>query len=147
MMERIVEAKKLKLIVNTSDDLPGLLYGDPQRLNQVLANLINNGVKFTEQGSIQVRLSLADEEHWAMEVSDTGVGIPAEARQLIFDPFRQAEKDVTRRPGGIGLGLSIVKRLVTLMQGEICLKSQVGVGSTFTVILPLKGIQKETQKE
>ncbi len=146
VMESIVQAKKLKLTVSASDDLPGLLYGDPQRLNQVLVNLTNNAVKFTEQGSIQVRLYLVDQEHWAMEVSDTGTGIPPEAQRYIFEPFRQVDMEVTRRPGGIGLGLTIVKRLVTMMQGEICLNSQVGVGSTFTVLLPLKVNQKEMLK-
>lgn len=146
VMESLVQSKNLKLNVSISDDMPSLLYGDPQRLNQVLVNLTNNAVKFTEQGSIQVRLYMVDQEHWAMEVSDTGTGIPPEAQRYIFEPFRQVEMDVTRRPGGIGLGLTIVKRLVNMMQGEICLNSQVGVGSTFTVILPLKVIQKEMQR-
>jgi signal transduction histidine kinase len=122
------------------------LYGDPQRLNQVLVNLCNNAVKFTEHGSIKVRFYMVDLEHWAMEVTDTGMGIPADAQRYIFDPFRQVDMEVTRRPGGIGLGLTIVKRLITLMQGEICVQSEVGVGSTFTVILPLKVNQKEMQK-
>jgi PAS domain S-box-containing protein len=144
VMESIVQSKDLKLIINASDDFPELLFGDPQRINQVLVNLVSNAVKFTEQGSIQVRLLLVDPEHWAMEVSDTGVGIPADAQKFVFEPFRQVEKEVTRRPGGIGLGLSIVKRLVDLMHGEIYLFSQVGVGSTFTVILPMQAIMKET---
>jgi signal transduction histidine kinase len=146
VMESLVQSKNLKLVLSISDEMPSLLYGDPQRLNQVLVNLTNNAVKFTEQGSIEVRLYMVDQEHWAMEVSDTGTGIPAEAQRYIFEPFRQVEMEVTRRPGGIGLGLSIVKRLVNMMQGEICLNSQVGVGSTFTVILPLKVIQKEMQR-
>lgn len=146
VMESLVQSKNLKLVLSISDEMPGLLYGDPQRLNQVLVNLTNNAVKFTEQGNIQVRLYMVDQEHWAMEVSDTGTGIPADAQRYIFEPFRQVEMDVTRRPGGIGLGLTIVKRLVSMMQGEICLNSQVGVGSTFTVILPLKVIQKEMQR-
>jgi PAS domain S-box-containing protein len=147
VMESLVHAKNLNLSVSVAEDLPRSLYGDPQRLNQVLVNLVNNAVKFTEQGSIQVRLYLVDAEHWAIEVADTGVGIPPEAQRFIFEPFRQVDMDVTRRPGGIGLGLTIVKRLVNMMQGEICLNSQVGVGSTFTVILPLKVNQKEMEKE
>ncbi len=147
VMESLTQAKKLKFMLSVAEDLPSLLYGDPQRLNQVLVNLCNNAVKFTEQGSIAVRLYMVDLEHWAMEVTDTGVGIPLEAQRYIFEPFRQVDMEVTRRPGGIGLGLTIVKRLITMMQGEICLKSQVGEGSTFTVILPLKVNQKEMQKE
>jgi signal transduction histidine kinase len=146
VMDSIVQAKNLKLSLSLADNMPGLLYGDPQRLNQVLINLVNNAVKFTEQGSIQVRLFLTDPEHWAFEVVDTGLGIPDEAQQYIFDPFRQVDMEVTRRPGGIGLGLSIVKRLIDLMQGEICLTSQVGLGTTFRVVLPLKVLQKEIIK-
>ena len=101
-----VQSKKLRLDISVSDDMPSLLYGDPQRLNQVLVNLMNNAVKFTEQGSIQVRLYLVDPEHWAIEVSDTGPGIPPEAQRYIFEPFRQVDMEVTRRPGGIGLGLT-----------------------------------------
>lgn len=138
VMGGILQSKNLELVTEISPELPKTLYGDPQRLNQVLMNLVNNAVKFTEVGQIKVRLSLADQDHWSMEVSDTGIGIPSEAQQFIFDPFRQVDADVTNRPGGIGLGLSIVKRLVELMQGEICVKSQEGGGSTFTVILPLE---------
>ncbi len=144
VMDSIVQTKKLRLEVQIADDLPNLLYGDPQRLNQVLINLVNNAVKFTERGSIYVRIARVDEEHWAMQVSDTGVGIPSEAQRVIFDPFRQVDMEVTRRPGGIGLGLSIVKRLVNLMEGEISVSSQIGSGSTFTVILPLYATEKET---
>ena len=138
VMEGTIVSKNLELVTHYSEDLPGTLYGDPQRLSQVLVNLVNNAVKFTEQGRIQVVLSLADQAHWCMEVSDTGVGIPQDAQQLIFDPFRQGDAEVTKRPGGIGLGLSIAKQLVQLMHGEIIVKSQVGSGSTFTVLLPLE---------
>jgi PAS domain S-box-containing protein len=147
VMESLVQAKNLKLILDVSEDLPKMLYGDPQRLNQVLVNLTNNAVKFTEQGGITVRLYLVDAGHWAIEVADSGIGIPADALRFIFEPFRQVDMDVTRRPGGIGLGLTIVKRLVNMMQGEICVNSQVDVGSTFTIILPLQVIPKEMQIE
>lgn len=138
VMESLVRAKGLRLITRISDDLPKTLVGDPQRLNQVLVNLVNNAVKFTDHGSIQVRFFLSDKDHWAMEVKDSGIGISKDAQKIVFDPFRQANMDATRQFGGIGLGLSIVKRLVNLMEGEICLNSQEGHGSTFTVILPLK---------
>lgn len=147
VMDGLVQSKNLKLNVSVADTMPSLLFGDPQRLNQILVNLTNNAVKFTDQGTISVRIYLVDAEHWAMEVSDTGTGIAPEAQRYIFEPFRQVDMEVTRRPGGIGLGLSIVKRLTNMMQGEICLSSQVGVGSTFTVILPFKVNQKETQKD
>lgn len=81
-----------------------------------------------------------------MEVADTGIGIPQESQRFIFEPFRQGDMEVTRRPSGIGLGLSIVKRMVSMMQGDICVNSQVGQGSTFTVILPLDGDMNEKEK-
>ncbi len=141
VMELIVHAKGLTLLTSISDDMPASFLGDPQRLNQVLVNLVSNAVKFTDQGSIQVRIFRASATHWGIEVSDTGVGIPFEAQKYIFEPFRQVNMEVTRQHGGIGLGLSIVKRLVNLMQGEIDLKSQAGQGSTFTILLPLQPSQ------
>jgi len=143
VMEGIVQAKKLKLVMKVAPDLPPWLYGDPQRLNQVLVNLVNNAVKFTDEGEVRVSLYRCDHDHWAMEVSDTGAGIPQEAQGMIFEPFRQVDTEVTRRPGGIGLGLSIVRRLINLMQGEITVKSEVGHGSVFTVVLPLSETYKE----
>ncbi len=109
---------------------------------------MNNAVKFTEQGYVKVRLFCPDAAHWAMEVKDSGLGITPEAQKFIFEPFRQANMEVTRQYGGIGLGLSIVKRLVSLMQGEINLTSQMGQGSAFTISLPLqvarsRSVQKE----
>jgi PAS domain S-box-containing protein len=142
-MEGIVQAKKLKLVMKVAPDLPPWLYGDPQRLNQVLVNLVNNAVKFTDEGEVRVSLYRCDHDHWAMEVSDTGAGIPQEAQGMIFEPFRQVDTEVTRRLGGIGLGLSIVRRLINLMQGEITVKSEVGHGSVFTVVLPLSETYKE----
>lgn len=143
VMESIVQAKKLKLVMKIAPDLPPWLYGDPQRLNQVLVNLVNNAVKFTDEGEVRVSLYRSDRDHWVMEVSDTGAGIPKEAQSMIFEPFRQVDTEVTRRPGGIGLGLSIVRRLINLMQGEISVKSEVGHGSVFTVVMPLSETYKE----
>lgn len=138
VMENIVQQKNLVLSVHITEDMPRVLVGDIQRINQVLVNLVNNAVKFTEQGTITVRLRRVDARRWAMEVTDTGVGIPIEAQAYIFDPFRQVNMDVTRQFGGIGLGLSIVKHLVVLMHGDIRLKSTVGEGSTFIVTLPIE---------
>lgn len=146
VMDGIIQAKNLEFSIRITDDLPKMLYGDPQRLSQVLINLVNNAVKFTELGSISVRLYRYDQENWAMEVADTGIGIPQESQRFIFEPFRQGDMEVTRRPSGIGLGLSIVKRMVSMMQGDICVNSQVGQGSTFTVILPLDGDMNEKEK-
>jgi PAS domain S-box-containing protein len=130
-----IKKKNLKFEVEIAPDLPVQIIGDAYWLKQILLNLINNATKFTEKGSIKVHLFLADKEHWALQVTDTGPGIPKEAQQMVFEAFRQVEGN-TR--GGSGLGLSIVSQLTTLMNGKIELESEIGKGSTFTVILPLK---------
>jgi signal transduction histidine kinase len=129
--------KGLKLTTSITDDVPAVLYGDFQRLRQVVANLLDNAVKFTDDGTIHLGLYKPDEQHWAVEVSDTGRGIPPEAQRGIFVPFRQVDDPMQREYRGAGLGLSIVRQLVDRMAGEIELESEVGLGSTFTIILPL----------
>ena len=130
-----IKKKKLIFEVEIVPELPDKIYGDVYWLKQILLNLINNATKFTEKGMIKVRLFLADADHWAIQVTDTGPGIPKEAQQMIFEAFRQVEGN-TR--GGSGLGLSIVSQLTTLMNGKIELQSEIGKGSSFTVVLPLK---------
>ncbi len=98
---------------------------------------MNNAIKFTDRGSIHVKLFYPYENKWGIEVSDTGVGIPEAEMPYVFDTFRQVEGTATRVHGGFGLGLSIVKQLVILMNGEIKVRSIVGEGSTFIVTLPL----------
>jgi signal transduction histidine kinase len=137
VMDQIVHEKGLKLTSEIDDNLPELLKGDAARLQQILVNLVNNAVKFTDRGTVHVRLFCPSEIRWGFEVSDTGRGIPEAELQFIFDPFRQVDGAATRVHGGFGLGLSIVKQLVNLMNGEIRVKSTVDVGSTFTVMLPL----------
>jgi signal transduction histidine kinase len=96
---------------------------------------VNNAIKFTPQGSVKVRLFLTNENHWAMQVSDNGIGIPEDAQRSIFEPFQQVPGKETTE--GSGLGLSIVSQLTALMDGKIELQSEIGKGSTFTVTLPL----------
>lgn len=129
------QAKGLVLRQETSTDLPRALLGDAQRLRQVLLNLVGNAVKFTEAGEIVVRQQVRD-GRWELCVRDTGIGIPADRQEAIFEPFVQAESGTTRRYGGTGLGLSISRRLVELMGGTLTVTSQAGSGSTFTVSLP-----------
>jgi signal transduction histidine kinase len=129
--------RSLELTTEIADDVPSVLFGDSQRLYQILINLVSNGIKFTDEGSVHMRVYMPDAEHWALEVSDTGRGIPETARADIFLPFLQADDPITREQGGAGLGLSIVQQLVTLMDGEIEMESEVGRGSTFRIILPL----------
>ncbi len=133
----MAEKKLLTLVADVAVDFPNVVSGDLVRLEQILLNLLNNAIKFTDQGAIGVRLYRVGQHQWAVEVADTGRGIPPEAQAYIFEPFRQVDGSVTRLTRGVGLGLSIVQQLVSLMNGHIHLKSEVGRGSTFTVVLPL----------
>ena len=127
--------KHLELQWQVAADTPDRLIGDPQRLRQVLLNLVSNGIKFTEQGQISVNIRtetrLKQEAVLRFTVTDTGIGIPPQKHEKIFEAFEQADATTTRRFGGTGLGLSICKRLVALMKGKIGLQSQVGHGTTF----------------
>jgi signal transduction histidine kinase len=136
-MNVLAQAKGLNLSASIAPEVPPTLHGDPDRLQQVLVNLVSNAIKFTQAGAVQIRFYCPDPSHWAMEVSDTGPGIPPEAQSYIFEPFRQVDGSMTRVHTGAGLGLSIVKHLVTLMEGQVTLDSEVGRGSIFTVCLPL----------
>jgi PAS domain S-box-containing protein len=138
------QAKEKNLTINFEIDqkLNKILLGDPVRLNQVLINLISNAVKFTHSGSIGIKCSIAKElrgTSWVkIEVSDTGVGIPEEKLHTIFESFSQADASVTRRYGGTGLGLTIVKQLVELQKGKIHVASKEHQGSTFGVTVPFE---------
>lgn len=136
VMDKISADKGLALTSSISADMPATIYNDAERLQQILVNLVNNAIKFTLKGGVNVRVYHVTEEHWAFDVSDTGPGIAIEDQKYIFDPFRQIEGTATRAHGGIGLGLSIVKRIVDLMGGRIFVQSNLGQGTTFTVILP-----------
>jgi len=137
LMDKSATDKNLKLNSEIDPNLPDTLNGDAARLQQILLNLVNNAVKFTEQGSIRVRLFRTDINKWSMVVSDTGNGIPPSEIPHIFDTFRQVDGAATRRHGGFGLGLSIVKQLVNMMNGQIEVQSIVGEGTTFVITLPL----------
>jgi signal transduction histidine kinase len=127
--------KGLKLETIIDPGLPEQICADIYWLKQILYNLVNNAVKFTHEGSVTIRLLMHGEGQWAMQVSDSGMGIPDKVRSAIFEPFRRGDKaDLIE---GSGLGLSIVSQLTALMKGKIELETEVGQGSTFTVILPL----------
>ncbi len=133
-------AKELELIVNVDPSVPDRVLGDPGRLRQVLMNLISNAVKFTPKGEVVVEVfPLALKNGRALlsfEVRDTGIGMPPETVSQLFEPFVQADDSNTRNYGGMGLGLAIVRRLVTLMGGQIDVSSRPGGGSAFTFSLP-----------
>ncbi len=138
----LVQKKGLEFVTNIDPNIPLTLYGDFQRLEQILVNLVGNSIKFTKKGRIQVSLYAQGDETWVIEVSDTGKGIPEDAMHYIFEPFRQVDPSSTNENQGTGLGLAITKQLVELMKGKIQLRSEVGVGSTFIIELPL---QKTTE--
>ena len=133
--------KGLQLAFAFDANVPDRLWGDPLRLRQILINLVGNAIKFTPQGEIVVRAavqsSFGGEVMLRFEVSDTGTGIDAHKRDIIFDPFAQADSSHSRKYGGTGLGLSIVARLVDVMQGSISVESEPGEGSTFTFTVKL----------
>jgi signal transduction histidine kinase len=110
---------------------------DPLRLQQIITNLLSNAIRYTESGTVKLTCQILPDNQWSIAVSDTGAGIAPEDQSRIFDPFFRAGNKNNYVPDSTGLGLAIVSQLVKLMQGKIELVSQVGVGSTFTVILPL----------
>lgn len=134
-------AKGLQLHLTVDPDVPHLLTGDAGRLRQVLLNLVGNAIKFTERGAVTINVEkLAQEEsdnRLRFSVSDTGIGIEAEAIDHLFDRFHQADSTISKRYGGSGLGLAIVKELIVLMGGDIRVKSQPGQGSLFQIELTL----------
>jgi len=134
--------KGLELDYRIAPEVPKDVEGDPVRLRQALTNLIGNAIRFTEQGEVFVGLALEAEDKDEVElhcyVRDTGIGIPEERREIIFDTFRQADGSTTRQYGSIGLGLALSKQLVELMGGRIWVESEVGQGSTFHFIVRLK---------
>ena len=140
VMAMEVRAREKGLSFALRNDCPGLeerrFLGDSLRVRQVLMNLCSNAVKFTEKGGVTVQLDCRNGLA-VIAVADTGIGIPEEKRERIFEQFVQADSSISRKYGGSGLGLSIVRRLVTLMGGSIQLDSTVGAGSRFTVELPM----------
>lgn len=140
-VRRQCRAKGLRLSVNTRQLARKLMLGDEVRFRQILDILFDNALRFTEVGGIEVEATMTSSEQGreiTVVVSDTGIGIPAEARDRLFTAFGHADSSTTRRHGGAGLGLAICRDLVALMGGEVRVESRTGVGSTFAVTLPMK---------
>ncbi len=141
--------KGLELLFDMGTDVPTALVGDSLRLGQVIINLVNNSIKFTEKGEITVGVhKIADEPDGVrlrFEVRDTGIGLTEEQRKKLFSAFSQADASTTRKYGGTGLGLTISKRLVEMMEGEIGVDSEAGVGSTFHFTAKF-GVQHEQRR-
>lgn len=136
------QEKGIILEYKKDPDVPSFFIGDPVRLNQILINLISNALKFTHQGSIRLTVSLEqikNKNHYLkFEIKDTGIGIPKSKLKTIFESFSQADASVTRKYGGTGLGLTIVRQLVQMQHGTIKVSSVENEGSVFTAIIPYK---------
>ncbi|SDO99331.1 two-component system, chemotaxis family, sensor kinase CheA [Paenibacillus sp. yr247] len=146
---KVAEQRNLTFNIERDPKLPDIFHTDEQRLSQILKNLLSNAFKFTHDGSVQVNISMCDSEQiseflpsakhrqvLAISVSDTGIGISPNKQMLIFEPFRQADGTTNRKYGGTGLGLSISRELAGLLGGSIGMRSEEGVGSTFTLYVP-----------
>ncbi|MCC5939511.1 MAG: response regulator [Lunatimonas sp.] len=138
LFEKSANDKGLKLELMLDFPKECWLMGDSLRINQILNNLLSNAIKFTESGSIQVSAKYLDTEGLIFSVADTGLGMTPSTKEKVFSAFDQGDTAITRRFGGTGLGMSIVRKLLVLMGGQINLESEVGEGSTFTVTIPSK---------
>jgi signal transduction histidine kinase/CheY-like chemotaxis protein/CHASE1-domain containing sensor protein/PAS domain-containing protein len=139
IMQLKAEQKSIDFKIITGDSIPETIRTDPVRLRQCLLNLVGNAIKFTEKGHVYLRIFLEDAAglpYIRFDVEDTGIGIPKDAQDLIFEPFKQADGSTTRKFGGTGLGLTITKQLTRLLEGEITVTSEVGKGSVFTLVIP-----------
>jgi CheY-like chemotaxis protein len=131
------EEKQINFSIYIDPKTPAYIFGDPTRLNQILINLINNAIKFTSHGEVKLNCEIKSIEHdivqFVFKVQDTGIGIPADKINSVFERFNQGNTETTRKYGGNGLGLAIVKQLVEIQNGDIHLKSKEGIGSEFIV--------------
>lgn len=136
LFDPVAKSKGLAFNIEIAPEVPAIIETDPQRLEQVLKNLLSNAFKFTEKGKVGLTLRSAGDGQIALAVSDTGIGISQEQQHSIFEAFHQADGTISRRFGGTGLGLSISRELVRLLGGNIHLASRHAEGSTFTAVIP-----------
>jgi len=134
--------KKLEFHAEFAGEVPEQIKTDPTRLRQVLINLIGNAIKFTEKGSVVLTIILKSDALLTFSVRDTGIGMSVEQQEHLFKPFSQGDSSVTRTYGGSGLGLAISNRLTAMLGGDISMESKLGVGSTFTVTIPIGPISE-----
>ncbi|WP_434761745.1 ATP-binding protein [Vibrio fortis] len=144
-INRAVE-KQLDFTISIGEQVPAYFNGDLERITQLFVNLIGNAIKFTEEGYVRVDVSWKDGQ-FVFAVEDTGVGIAETALNTLFDPFTQADRSSKRNYEGTGLGLAICRKLVSLMNGHISVKSEQGVGTTFTIALPLIVVETSHYEE
>lgn len=136
--------KGLKFTYSIASDIPEFIIGDKNRLSQILINLLNNAIKFTQTGSVSLTVNLNEEGNLKFEVTDTGIGIASDKLNSIFERFSQAEESTSRKYGGTGLGLNISKQLVEKQKGTLTVKSELNQGAIFTFTLPFE-LAKEVQ--
>ena len=142
LLEPAAKRKGIVLRSEIATDIPRSLNGDPNRLRQILLNLVGNAIKFTERGAIDLRMTWTDGAA-RIEVQDTGIGMNQDVIEHLFTPFKQGDDSIARRYGGTGLGLAITRRLVELLAGHIEVQSLAGQGSTFIVTLPLSAVKQK----
>lgn len=151
LCKTLINGKEVELLVNYDERIPKALLGDPSKLSQVLLNLLGNAVKFVEKGEIRLDINLKEKNSKRLflefVVSDTGIGITNENLKHIFESHRQAEPSTKLKYGGSGLGLSIVKEIIEKQNGCIAVSSQLGVGTTFRVILPFELAKTPSKRE
>jgi signal transduction histidine kinase len=134
--DSLARAKGIEVRTAVSDNLP-IGHGDVRRLTQVLLNIVGNAIKFTDSGFVEIRAK-SDDDHFRIEVQDSGPGIAPAEQTRIFEEFQQVDNSITREKGGTGLGLSITRRLIEAHGGSIGVHSTLGVGSTFKIVLPVR---------
>jgi PAS domain S-box-containing protein len=142
-----IEEKGFDIKLNVDKSTPRVILGDPVRLSQILLNILSNAIKFTpSKGQIEISISASNFNHnfcdLNIQIKDSGIGIPADKIDLIFEPFVQTSDDTARKYGGTGLGLSIVRKIIELMNGEISVNSELGSGTTFNIKIPTQHIEK-----
>ena len=139
MTQRLIRGRPIQFRINIEDAIE-TINSDPRKLQQILVQLLTNALKFTERGAVEVRIAAVHDQSGAfleIAVSDTGIGIDKNDQDIIFDGFRQLDGSSRRRFGGTGVGLSLCSKLAAALGGKISVKSEVGLGSVFSVILPL----------
>jgi len=141
LLSQQADNKGVEFKTEVDENMPDQILGDELRLRQIMINLCSNAIKFTQQGSVVVRLFAKPFQNgmagWVLEVQDTGIGIPEEKQATLFDRFTQVDAALSRRHGGVGLGLAICRELVDRMEGKITVRSMVNVGTAIRVHLPM----------
>jgi signal transduction histidine kinase len=137
MLRPLLLNQSVNLVFEDADHVPAI-FADEGKVSQILRNFISNALKFTESGEVRVSAAPDGDSHVIFSVSDTGIGIAAENLELIFRDFAQVDGPLQRRVKGTGLGLPLSKKLATLLGGEVRVRSELGLGSTFTLEIPLR---------